>query len=375
MSRRTRLRIRMDDQGQVEIVDPGWDCLELMRTLDPNFDMQCAPMDTNHRPRFLLSRQAGCGYRADELATMPDASLWAAHARVLQQLSADEVVKPENREASLLDLKIELARRNLMHCTLCAHRCGVDRLAGESGVCRLGAAANVAEHFVHIGEEAMINPSLLISLAGCGLRCRYCQQGSILDPADVDGESLDGALWAALDKDGARTLSFAGGNPDESLYAVLRFLALAPDDWDLPVVWNCHGAATLETVSLLHGMVDVWLPDYKYGNEQCGHRWSGIRNYPDTARNGIQAMLAQDVPVIVRILVLPGHFTCCHVEALKSLASLAPEGNLAVSIRGQYCPDWRIRSRDGNMMHRPEILEIAAVRAMAKELKLKLMDS
>lgn len=375
MSRQTRLRIRVDDQGQVEIVDPGWDCLELMRTLDPDFDIQCAPIKTDHKPRFLLSRQAGCGYMTGELATMPDASLWAAHALVLKQLDTNKVAKSEDKEASLLDLKIELVRRNLMHCTLCAHRCGVNRLAGESGVCRLGATANVAEHFVHIGEESMINPSLLISLAGCGLRCRYCQQGSILNPANVDGESLDEALWAALDKDGARTLSFAGGNPDESLYAVLRFLALAPDDWSLPLVWNCHGAATLETISLLHGIVDVWLPDYKYGNEQCGHRWSGIRNYPDTAQDGIQAMLAQNIPVIVRILVLPGHFACCHAQVLKALASLASMGNLAVSIRGQYCPDWRIRSRDGNMMHRPVISEIAAVRAMAKELELKLISS
>ena len=375
MSRQTRLRIRVDDRGLLEIVDPSWDCLELMHTLDPGFDIQRAPTQAGDKPRFLWSRRAGCGYVADELAALPDASLWEAHARVLHQLAADEVAMLEGDEASLLDLKIELVRRNLMHCTLCAHRCRVNRLAGESGVCRLGAVANVAEHFVHIGEESMINPSLLISLAGCGLRCRYCQQSSILDPANVDGESLDETLWAALDTEGARTLSFAGGNPDESLYAILRFLALAPDDWDLPVVWNCHGAATLETISLLHGIVDVWLPDYKYGNEQCGHRWSGIRNYPDTAQDGIQAMLAQNIPVIVRILVLPGHFECCHAQVLKALASLASVGNLAVSIRGQYCPDWRIRSRDGNMMRRPGVSEIAAVRAMAKELELKLISS
>jgi hypothetical protein len=84
----------------------------------------------------------------------------------------------------------------------------------------------------------------------------------------------------------------------------LRFLVGAPSDWPLPIVWNCHGAATAETLALLDGVVDAWLPDYKYGNNACGRRLSGIDGYADAASRSIQAMLSQNVPVIVRLLVL-----------------------------------------------------------------------
>jgi len=246
----------------------------------------------------------------------------------------------------------------------------VDRLAGKTGVCRLGEEALIAEHFVHIGEEPTINPSVLVSLAGCGLRCRFCQQNAILDPGTIAGEPLQASLWHALDTSGARTLSFAGGNPDESLYAILRFLKYAPHDWALPLVWNCHGAATRETISLLHGIVDVWLPDFKYGNDSCGQRLSGIRHYPGSATAAIKAMLAQQVPVIVRLLVLPDHFECCHVPVLKALSTMAPSDQLCVSIRGQYCPDWRIGPRDGALNRRPASAETAAVRSLAENLGL-----
>ncbi len=261
----------------------------------------------------------------------------------------------------------------MLNCTLCAQRCGVNRLAGEKGICRLGETAQVAEHFVHIGEEAPINPSLLISLSGCGLRCRFCQQNRILDPANITSEPLQASLWQSLDTTGARTLSFAGGNPDESLYAILCFLKTAPHDWSLPVVWNCHGAATEETVSLLHGIVDVWLPDFKYGSDKCGQHLSGIRHYPGTARAAIQSMLMQQVPVIIRLLVLPGHFECCYAPILKILTELKPTDRLRLSIRGQYCPDWRIGARDGALNRRPDVAEIEAVHQLATILKLNLI--
>lgn len=276
-------------------------------------------------------------------------------------------------EASLLDLKIELARRVIVACRLCAHRCGVDRTAGEKGVCRLGAEAVVAEHFVHIAEEAPINPSLVLNLSGCGLRCRFCQQSALLDPATVAGEKLEPTLWPKLQTSGARSLSFVGGNPDESLYAILRLLVTAPADWQLPLVWNCHGYGTLETVRLLESVVDVYVPDFKYGNEACGRRLSAVADYPATAQAAIAEMLDQGVPVIVRILVLPGHFECCHAPTLDYLAAIARPG-LQVSVRGQYCPDWKITAEDGALARRPAPDETNAVRDLARHLGLSIID-
>jgi putative pyruvate formate lyase activating enzyme len=232
----------------------------------------------------------------------------------------------------------------------------------------------VAEHFVHIAEEAPLNPSLVLNLAGCGLRCRFCQQSALLNPAAVSGEPLAPALWKQLQTRGARSLSFVGGNPDESLYAILRFLAVAPARWRLPIVWNCHAYATHETLDLLDGVVDAYVPDFKYGNEACGRRLSAVRDYPAIARAAITAMLTQGVPVFVRLLVLPGHIECCHMPTLDVLATLQRDW-LFVSVRGQFAPDWQITSCDGALARRPTQEEIEAVRHKARSLGLTLIEA
>jgi putative pyruvate formate lyase activating enzyme len=370
---RQSARIRINDEGGLEVVDPGFDSLDLLRAVDPGFRVRRARLAGFTTPRLLRARAIPCGLTVQQLVEGSEAGLWEAHRETMEKLRiADAPLKREN-EASLLDLKIKLARRILAHCRLCAHRCGIDRTRSELGVCRLGTEATVAEHFVHIAEEAPINPSLVLNLAGCGLRCRFCQQGALLDPTRVTGERLEPGLWGKLRARGARSLSFVGGNPDESLFAILWFLAAAPPTWTLPVVWNCHAYGTLEVVNLLEDVVDVYVPDLKYGNETCARRLSAVPNYPGTAQAAITAMLTQGVPVIVRMLVLPEHFGCCHAPALDFLATLNRE-QLCVSVRGQYCPDWKITREDGALARRTSREETEAVRKKARDLGLALID-
>jgi len=277
----------------------------------------------------------------------------------------------------VLDLKLELSKRMLSSCRLCGRRCGVDRMHGELGKCQLGIEAIAANCFIHIAEEPPINPSTLISLAGCGLGCLYCQQWELLDPVDpamVNGRQLDASLWHELCWQKARSLSFIGGNPDESLYSILCFLKLAPTNMkNIPVVWNCNGYETPETLQLLDDIVDVYLPDFKYGNEDCGTRLSTVPDYLDVAKTAIEAMLAQKIPVIVRILVLPGHFDCCHAPVLNYLAAVNNE-QLLISIRGQYFPDWRIVDYDIEMARRASSGEVKAVRELAIRNGLAIID-
>ena len=366
-------RIRINHEGQLEIVDPGFDSLELLMSMDPDFQIQRSELPGFSSPRFLQTRGIGCGIEKAELAEMSEEELWRVHNTALKLRRAEDTsTAHDGKEASLLNVKIELSHRMLFSCRLCAYRCGIDRTHGELGICGLGTEAIVASHFVHIAEEPPINPSLLISLYGCGLRCRYCQQWELLSPASVDGEDLDAVLWTELDTEGARSISFIGGNPDESLYSILRFLAAAPPDWELPVVWNCHGYGSPETIQLLDGVVDAYVPDIKYGNEKCGRELSDAPGYPKAAKSTVRAMLAQDVPVTVRILVLPGHFECCHSPVLDFLSSLN-SWNLFISVRGQYCPDWRITSQDGQMARRPYREEVEQVRQKATSLGLNLI--
>lgn len=366
-----QLRVRVGSCGEIEIVDPGFDALELLRGIDPAFRVEQAVLPIAHRlPAFQWTRDAGSGVTADALRSMSDDELWAAHDDLLTNQDGPGLATPRKGEASLLTLKAHLARRLLRGCNLCARRCNVDRARGEIGVCGLGQDAFVAAHFVHIAEEPPINPSLVLNMNGCGLRCRFCQQHAILAPRSRGAEQLDAALWQRLDAKGARSLSFVGGNPDESLPAILEFLSVAPSDWCLPIVWNNHAYSTPEVLRLLDGVVDAYVPDLKYMNERCGKRLSGVANYPQTAANAIRAMLLQRIPVFVRVLVLPGHNNCCHLPAMEFLSELSGFENLFVSIRGQYSPDWKITARDGELCRRPEASEVQLIKARAAELGL-----
>jgi putative pyruvate formate lyase activating enzyme len=366
-------RFRIDADGCVEVIDPGLEDLPLLQALQPGLRIDRAPRLSRRRPHVSRARLTAVGVANSAMATATDEALWKAH-REWQAGNRTHHRRPATGEASLLDLKAELARRELRSCRLCSHNCGVNRTTGERGRCGLGMDATVAECFVHIGEEGPINPSLVISLAGCGLRCRYCQQWAILTPSAVAGRTLDRSLWTTIDATAARSLSFAGGNPDESVAAVLAFLADSHEQPLLPIVWNCHSYTSKVTLDLLDGVVDVYLADFKYGNDACGERLSGVASYMTVASAVIDGMLRQDVSVIVRLLVLPGHNECCSARILEGLASRASD-RLLISVRDQYCPDFLISDRDGSLARRPSANEVRAVSEAVVTHRLSLLHS
>lgn len=370
MSRRN-LRLRIADDGGLEVVDPGFDTLRLMRTVDPLFRIRRQELPGFASPRIHRVIEVGCGISPAELRKYAETVLWGLHESAMQALTHLDLAHKRPGEASLLDLKTELVWRMLSACRLCHHRCGVDRTRGEVGRCGLGSEAFVTDHFVHIAEEPPVNPSLVLNLMGCSLRCRFCQQGENLHGASTGAERLEASLWSELSFKGARSLSFVGGNPDQSLDGILRFLSATPDKWKLPLVWNCNGYGTWETLSILDGLVDVYIPDFKFGTERCARELAEAPGYPKAAEEAISAMVGQGVTVVVRILVLPGHHDCCHLPALEHLAKLNRE-NLFISVRGQYCPDWEITPQDGPLARRTSREETEAVRLAAKDFGLRL---
>jgi putative pyruvate formate lyase activating enzyme len=323
---RRGLRIRLLADGGLEVVDPDPSCLSLLRSVDPGFRVETAALPGFGRPRLVATRSAG-----------------------------------------LLQEKAAVARRALRCCRLCARNCEVDRAAGERGHCGLGPGATVYERYLHVAEEAPINPVHYLSLRGCGLRCRFCQQGEALAPGP--GEPLTRDLWDRLDLRGARSFGFVGGNPTESLPAVLEFLLAAPPDFALPIVWNCGGQESPEAVGLLDGVVDAWVPDLKFGSPGCAARLAGFAGLVDSARAAIAAMLRQGVPVFVRVLVLPGHLDCCARPSLRWLAGLRSP-LLRVHVLGQYAPDFLVRAEDGPLARRVGAAGVERLRRMARRLGL-----
>lgn len=360
------LRIRIAEDGAVEIVDPDLECLDLMQILDPGFEVKLgASQISSLLPNI---RQMKVSLKAHELASAPSCLLWQVHRRFSSCVSGPSP-KGTPGEISVLDLKIELARRALQHCRLCHHRCGVNRLGGETGRCGLGANARVGEHFLHVAEEKDINPAYVLGLRGCALRCRYCQQHSLLGPTGP-GQNLDSNLWQTLDLSRAKSLEFVGGNPDESIYAALCFLRDAPEGFDLPIVWNCHAYGEPVVCDLLQGVADVYVPDFKYGNDSCALKLSGVRGYLEAARRTIHRMILQRARIIVRILALPGHQTCCHLPTLLWLRRYRE--SISLHIMNQYAPDFRIKPRDGLMASRPSRYETELLTRSALEMGFNL---
>lgn len=366
-------RIRIDEAGRLEIVDPGFKDVPLLRAIDPSFKVRREALPGFISPRLQRTRNLPAGLSWSQLADTASDALWNLHLALLAQVPKAEALPLPPSEVSLLDLKTELARRLLFSCRLCGQHCRVNRWQGELGMCGLGVEAKVVSHFVHIAEEPLINPSFNLQLAGCGLRCRFCQQGEALDPGAVEAPRLNPDLWSRLRLQGARSFTCIGGNPDESLYAILRFLQSAPLLWKLPLVWNCHGYSSPLTLSLLDGLVDVYLPDFKFGASCCSQDLADVPDYTEIVQAAIATMLAQQVPVIVRVLVLPGHFDCCHRPALEYLAGVRDLGQLWASVRGQYCPDWLIGPEDSDLCHRVSPSEVEAVVAAGCSLGLNLI--
>lgn len=367
--RMTRVRIAPD--GGLEVVDPGWEHVGLLRALDPSFQVRRRELPGFSSPRILATRRRAAGISRTRMASMDDEALWQLHERLRAGQANDAALDDPEDQAGVLDIKRDLARRWASPCRLCARECGAERGAGQVGPCGVGAESRLAECFVHVAEEDFINPSAVLGMRGCALQCRYCQQWSLARGAQR-GEPLSGVLWSKISALDARSISFAGGNPDESLPGILDFLAAAPGALRLPVVWNSHGYVRPRSVHLLDGVVDAWLPDLKYGNPDCARALSGIEDYPDVAMAAIEAMVRQSVPVIVRMLVLPGHVDCCHGPSLEMLARLrAP--NLYLSIRDQYHPDGVIGPQDGALGRRPTAREVGRVRQAASKLGLQVL--
>jgi putative pyruvate formate lyase activating enzyme len=242
---------------------------------------------------------------------------------------------------AILAGKAALAASHESHCMLCEHRCGVDRTrpSAPAGKCHTPADARVFRHRVECGEESFLNPCHLFYLSGCDLRCVFCING--LNAFDARrGQPLTPAFFrdaVAMGRArGAKTLQWVGGEPTVHLPAILR--AMAGAESLPPVVWKSDFHFTPEALGLLEGVVDVFVADFKFGNDDCARRLSATRNYTEIVKRNLLA--ANHVArLVVRHLLLPGHEACCWRPIAAWLAENLPEAE--VSLRGGYLPRWR----------------------------------
>jgi len=238
-----------------------------------------------------------------------------------------------------LSSRAAFARQMVHRCELCEHRCGVDRVAGQRGFCGADTIARVWRYWVDYAEELPLVPSLLVYLSGCDLRCDFCiSESQAFDPRQglpLTSEWLDDVLDWGLTQ-GARTLQWIGGEPTIHAPAILEVLAGCRRR--LPIVWKSDFFGTPETWRLLDGVVDLYVADFKFGNDACAQRIAGVPRYFDVVTRNL-ADVASRGPLIVRHLLLPGHRECCLQPILAWLRQYLPR--VPLSIRTGYLPRWR----------------------------------
>lgn len=234
------------------------------------------------------------------------------------------------------------ARAHYARCDLCAHMCRVDRTHGPAGVCQEGDALFLAGAGVHYGEEPRLVPSGLILIGGCNLACQTCEtyEFSLERRALTKTTAAQlAALLLDLAAKGARNANFV--TPTHVLPVLLEGLAIAAGHgFSLPVVWNCGGYESVEALKLLDGVVDVYLPDAKYGDDAAAFELSGCKSYTAALRQSLAEMVRQVGPenVIVRHLVLP-EGVASPERVMRLIAGVS--NDVTVNVMSQYRPVYR----------------------------------
>ena len=256
-------------------------------------------------------------------------------------------------------------------CQLCAHHCGVNRLAGEQGLCHAGAEARVFSAQLEVGDEMELLPTFAIALSGCDLRCSFCITGAeSWNPRA--GEPLCPVTLAARAKaamkNGAQTAMILGGEPTIHLPAALEIVAALPQTMRL--VWKTNAHATAQARALLDGMFDVWLADYKFGNDHCAKRLASVPRYQEVVRENL-VWANHHSELIVRHLLMPGHVDCCWEPIARWLGAELP--TVKVSLRSGFWPAWQ--SANHPELSRPfSLTELQSAWTIARSYGLRLIE-
>jgi putative pyruvate formate lyase activating enzyme len=252
-----------------------------------------------------------------------------------------------------LAARAQAALASLACCELCPRGCGVDRLAGKQGVCKVAAEPVVASWNVHRWEEPPIsgtNGSGTIFFSGCTGQCRFCQNYPISQFGygnHVTNERL-AEMMLELQRRGCHNINFV--TPTHFVPQILMAVNIAAGQGlRLPLVYNTSGYETLETLRLLENVIDLWLPDAKYGDDRVARRLSGFPRYVENNRAalleiyrqvGAELVLDEDGiarrGMIIRHLVLPGGLAATG-EVMDWIAhALSP--SVHISVMDQYFP-------------------------------------
>jgi len=289
--------------------------------------------------------------------------------------------------------RVALALRELEDCCACPRNCHVNRLRDEKRVCNTGRHAIVSSAFPHFGEEDCLrgwNGSGTIFFGLCNLRCVFCQNWDISQQKagrECTAEEI-ACMMLALQERGCHNINFV--TPEHVVPQVIEAIAAAiPIGLRLPIVYNTSAYDALPSLKLMDGLVDIYMPDFKFWCTESARRYVKAKDYPERARAAIREMHRQvgvlkfgpdglaRRGVLVRHLVMPGQ----GEEATAIFDWLASElsKDTYVNVMGQYRPGYQVGAADdkgkyGEIDRRPHTLELQVARTSALRAGLTRLD-
>ncbi len=262
--------------------------------------------------------------------------------------------------ASDIDERVRAGLLELGDCCACPRDCHIDRMAGETRVCNTGRYARVSSAFPHFGEEDCLrgrNGSGTIFFSFCNLRCVFCQNWDISQRAggaECPPETIADIMIELQDRR-CHNINFV--TPEHVVPQVIEAIAQAiPRGLSLPIVYNTSAYDSIESLRLLDGIVDIYMPDFKFWKRETARRLGKAKDYPERAREAIAEMNRQVGPlrfgpdgvarrgVLIRHLVMPGLGD--ESEAIFRWLADEVSPDTYVNIMGQYRPAFQVGQTD-----------------------------
>jgi len=287
-----------------------------------------------------------------------------------------------------LQLRAEKAREHMKVCDLCARLCHVNRLEGQTGAaCETGERAYVHSFAPHFGEEDPlrgIRGSGTVFFSCCSMRCVYCQNSDVSwekkGKETTPAELAD--IFLSLQEQGCHNINFV--SPSHVVAQILEALVIAVDKGlCIPLVYNTGGYDSPEALRLLDGIIDIYMPDMKYGDDEKGRRLSKVRNYVSVNKTAVKEMHRQvgdlvmdengiaQRGLLVRHLVLPSNLSDTE-EVLKFLAEEISTETYC-NLMAQYRPRHKAME-DPELCKRPTIFDFRRVEEIAVKYGITRLD-
>lgn len=248
----------------------------------------------------------------------------------------------------------------LENCMLCPHKCGINRIDGNKGRCKCDDKLKIALASLHMFEEPCIsgtNGSGTVFFSNCNLNCVYCQNYEISQLGKGKEISIEHLAEIFLNQQEKKAHNINLVTPTMYVYQIIEAIKIAKSKGlNIPIIYNSNGYENIETIKLLNGYIDVYLPDLKYYSNAMSKKYSKIDNYFETATRAIKEMYNQVGKaefdenglirrgVIIRHLVLPNHIQNSK-NILKWISGNMPS-DVYVSVMSQYFPTYKSKNDD-----------------------------